>query len=234
MSVATPVLERRTETEEETPVRRYPTREEDALHNSLIGERYAKLINPEFTMRDLRAEDVSATAQEPVQEEAQPKVEPAKPELITNARADSYIFRADSFVNNNKTQPETAVQNSEEEENEDLRPTSTTIQYKTTDVKKTEEEGKISNVSAEKRVGLSKRDKIIVAVVVSVIVALFVLIIVNSAIISGLNSDLSSLQSSLNNAHIGLGAIQDERSEYLLTLEEKVKTLAESLGMVKN
>lgn len=242
MAVATPVLER--------------TQQADELHNSLIRERYAKLINPETKLSDLKPQSAApvqeaaavdyATAEfvaaepAPVMEQAPVAYVQEKPYLVENARADADIFRADSAINRKVTvvqpqaQPQATAQiETVEEENEDLRPTSTTMQF-TTQAKSTAyEEGKIENTSAEKRISLSKRDKIAIAVVVAVIVALFALIIINSAIISGLNNDLSSLQSSLISAKMAYAGVSQDVADYNANLSETVRHLAESLGMVK-
>lgn len=242
MAVATPVLER--------------TQQADELHNSLIKERYAKLINPETKLSDLRPQSAApvqeaatvdyanaefvAAEPAPVMEQAPVAYVQEKPYLVENARADADIFRADSAINRKVTvvqpqaQPQATAQiETVEEENEDLRPTSTTMQF-TTQAKSTAyEEGKIENTSAEKRISLSKRDKIAIAVVVAVIVALFALIIINSAIISGLNNDLSSLQSSLISAKMAYAGVSQDVADYNANLSETVRHLAESLGMVK-
>lgn len=240
----TPVLERLADTKEDVSYDYTSQDKADQIHNALIKERYARLMNPALKRTDLSAdlneevsqpvnsvavEETSAAAQEiaPVQAPA--------PYLVQNARADADIFRADSFVNRvSDAQPEqTVISEIDEEENEDLKPTPTTIQYRTSALDMTMEEGTIENKSAGKRLSLSKRDKIIIAVVVSVIVALFALIIINSAIISNLNSDLGSLQSSLNNARNAYQKVNSEIADYNANLEETVRVLAESLGMVK-
>lgn len=233
MAVATPVLERRIGTEEEYDF--LSQRVADERHNAMISVNYAKLINPDTRRADILPSEPVAKA-EPIAEQAVVAA-PAhyeRPYLVENARADADIFRADSIINRRSAQLETVAQvDSEEEENEDLRPTLTTIQYKTTGEKKTVEEGVVSNSSAEKRLSLSKRDKIIIAVVVSVIVALFVLIIVNSAIISGINDDLSSLQSSLTSVRAAYTGVNDSINSYLENIGEAVEQFASKAGMVK-
>ncbi len=202
---------------------------EDEQHNAQISEIYARLISS-----TVNVDEVLGRTQQPVQ--AQPRNELfTKPYLVENARADAEIFRADSPVNRKveEMQPVMVAEDSEEE-NEDLRPTTTTIQYKTYGVKKTVEEGKIENTDAEKRAGLSKKEKIIIATIVSIIVAMFVLIIVNSAIISGINADLGSLQTSLTTVKASYAGISDEVNDILSNAGENVKDFALSLGMVKN
>lgn len=245
MAVATPVLERVSDTEETRVLNYNPTTEEDELHNSRISRNYQKLINPEATISDLLHPEVNDTyvpAEIKPQAPAAEPVEDKKEEIyrVESARTDSYLFRADSFLYQKEaTAQEEAIkevaaqEEADEEENEDLRPTATTIQYKTTGTKKTEEEGTFENKHAAKHVSFSKRDKIIIAVVVSVIVALFVLIVVNSAIITGLNNDLGSLQSSLNQARNVYQRVANEVTDYNSNLENTVNALAESLGMSK-
>ena len=231
MAVATPVLERKLNTEE-----RYASmRVADERHNAMISENYAKLINPEMNRNDLLPAE-SEVKHKAISEIAMPDA-PARSEevyLVENARADADIFRADSAINRRSTQLETVAQaDSSEEENEDLRPTLTTIQYRTIGEKKTVEEGVIRNDSSEKHISLSKRDKIIIAVVVSVIVALFVLIIVNSAIISGLNGDLSTLQSSLTDVKGAYAGVQDSVNSFQANISQAVEDFAMKYGMVK-
>ena len=201
-----PVLEREIDTEEKSYSRelfRDTLMTAEEKHNSKISYNYAKLINPELSLNEViernepvpRVEDFTASH---VNEE----VSSENVYLVENARADADLFRADSAINKRVDETENVTENAlqDEEENEDLRPTPTTIQYQTTNVKKVTEEGKISVKSEKKRIGFSKKDKIIIAVAVTVIIALFVLIIVNSAVISGLNSDVSALQNSLTEA----------------------------------
>ena len=236
MAVATPVLERNDSAE-----KNFGTALEtaDELHNSKIKENYARLINPDFKKEEAE-KSAAPVYEQPVYEQSFEvqknaySAAPEKPYLIEGARADADIFRADSPINRKFVQPEQVAQaESDDEENEDLRPTRTTIQYKTSDVKSTVEEGVIANNDAEKRTGLSKRDKIIIAVVVSVIVALFVLIIVNSAIISGLNNDLNSLQSSLTNVKAAYAGVSDEITSFQQGIAETVAQFARDNGMIK-
>ena len=239
MAVATPILERKIEeTREEVQYDYASQQRADEIHNSKIKEIYAQLINPETKMSDIKstAETKSASVQA-----VAPAVEALAVSedvyLVDNARADSDIFRADSIINRKANAiPEIDMESTQaflwDEENEDLMPTRTTMQY-TTIAKKKDEEGTIANTGAEKRISLTKRDKIIVGVVVAVIVALFVLVIVNSAIISGVNSDLGSLQSSLNSARAAYYSVTDQISDYQANFEDTLRSLAESLGMIK-
>ncbi|MDE5729425.1 MAG: hypothetical protein K2I20_04545 [Clostridia bacterium] len=245
MAYATPVLERNEVTEERKF--NYAPCMTDEEHNMRIKKNYAMLINPE-----MRLDDVLGRSVEEVKAAAPAEVAPAapviasapaapviieKPYRVENARADSPLFRADNPINrrilNVQKQVAEAQPSVEEEENEDLRPTPTTIQYKTTGVQNTVEEGKIANIGAEKRTSLNKKEKIIIAVVVSVIVALFALIIINSAIISNLNNDLSSLQSSLTDVRGAYSGVDAQVSGFASNLLETVRGFAESNGMIK-
>lgn len=241
MAVATPELERE---------------KLDKIHNERIREIYAKLIMPETKMSDLKSVEpvqqapvqdnhevyvpARETVQEyvPVQQVAQ-TVAPSQPEsrFVEDARTDAEIFRADSAINRKvsfvqaEAQPVVVAQ-PVEEENEDLRPTSTTMQY-TAENKSVNAEGTLENAPVKHRLSLTKRDKIVIAVVVSIIVTLFALIIINSAIISNLNSDLSSLQTSLNSASGAYERVTSEIADYESNFDEMLRALAESLGMIK-
>ncbi|MDE7082629.1 MAG: hypothetical protein K2O89_02880 [Clostridia bacterium] len=199
----------------------------DEQHNAQISEIYARLISSTSNVDEVLGRSQQKATPMPRNELF------AKPYLVENARADAEIFRADSPVNRKvmDMQPVMVAEDSEEE-SEDLRPTSTTIQYKTYGVNKTVEEGKIKNTDAEKRAGLSKKEKIIIATIVSVIIAMFVLIIVNSAIISGINADLGSLQSSLEVVKGSYAGISDEVAKTLENADKMATDFALSLGMI--
>jgi len=211
MSVDTPVLERRTQDTERDfqSYFRYNNQTADIqaedAHNARIRDNYAKLINPRNNI-----EDVFNRAQQPVAEEekAEEAVKPAepivqqRPYLVRNARADSEIFRADSPINQRLAARQMtfadvkAEVNSEDEdeENEDLRPTATTIQYRTvTNVKKQTAEMNAS------RFALTKSQKIAIVAAIAVVITLITLIIINAVIISGLNAEISELNSELEN-----------------------------------
>ena len=158
--------------------------------------------------------------------------------VVKNARANADIFRADSPVN----RPEqayaatpaqayeaaramaaaNAAPATEEEENEDLRPTPTTIQYQTigadgtviiNSAARTMQEGEVARPAEREepaKISLTKRDKVIIGVIVSLILAVFVLIIVNSAIISGLNSEIAAYE----------GMVSDVQSQYAAVAED--------------
>ena len=227
MSVAAPVLERKTDTNEREFERDYSqsVMTDEQRHNSLISENYAKLINPESKLKDIivkrdREEERDETA--------------SGVYLVRNARADADIFRADSALNRRVAIRSAVTVQGDEEENEDLRPTQTTIQYRTSEVKKTVEEGKIGIRQESKKLSLTKKDKIIIAVALSVIVALFVLIIVNSAVISNLNSEVSALQNTLTETQNVYVETNAAKQAYLEedNIREVVKDFAEENGMI--
>ena len=199
----------------------------DEQHNAQISEIYARLTSSTVNVDEILGRKQQVAAAEPRNELY------AEPYLVENARADSEIFRADSPINRRLMEMQPAmVATDSEEENEDLRPTSTTIQYKTYGAQKTVEEGKVENTNAEKRAGLSKKEKIIIAAVVSIIVAMLVLIIVNSAVISGINADLGSLQSSLEVVKGSYAGISDEVTNTLKGAAENATEYAFLNGMV--
>lgn len=249
MAIATPVLERLKEaTQKEVRSSYKQGNVEDELHNSRIRNAYQQLINPETKLSDLRsatpvqqAPEQVVQAYAPAQQVIEP-VAPVQPEIrfVEGARTDADLFRADSAINRRVTfvqteaNPVMAVQQSaSEEENEDSMPTVTTMQYNAVN-KESDIEGMLVNRSEEKQhIRLTKRDKVVIAVVVSIIVALFALIIVNSVIISGLNSDLGSLQTSLNSARGTYESVMGEIAEYQSNFDETLRALAESLGMIR-
>ena len=247
MAYATPVLERNEVTEERKF--NYAPRMTDEEHNMRIKKNYAMLINPEMRLDEVLGRSVEEVkAAEPAEVAPAVPVAPQiasapeapvvmeRPYRVENARADSPLFRADSPINRRILEvqkPVAEAQPCDEEENEDLRPTPTTIQYKTTGVQNTVEEGKIANIGAEKRTSLNKKEKIIIAVVVSAIIALFALIIINSAIISNLNNDLNSLQSSLTDVRGTYYSVNSQVSGFANNLLETVREFAENNGMIK-
>lgn len=213
MAVATPVLERKSSDKEESVVSRtYRTSSviSDEAHNARIKDNYARLINPDNKIEDIFAQSyVAAPEAVPVRREAAEPVE-VKPYLVENARADADIFRADSAINRASAVADvaavasstvtdtvgavTVVDQAEEDENEDLRPTKTTIQYRT--VGETDKTAK--QETAEKRGQvLGKKEKIIIATFVSLVIVLFSLVIINSAIIANFESDIAAIQNGI-------------------------------------
>ncbi len=238
MAVSTPVLER--ELTREKPNTEFAARiSADEEHNSRIKKNYAMLINPEAKLDEVlgrsetEAKSVSVQAVAPIVSAREIAIE-RKPYFVENARATAAIFRADSPVNKLAADRLMSVsQESEDEESEDLRPTPTTIQYKTSGVQNSIVKSQAENVSAEKRSALSRKEKIAIAVVAAVIVALIVMVIINSAIISGINSELSTLQSTLTTVKGTYGGINDQINSFAENLTETVENFAYNHGMVR-
>lgn len=240
MAVATPILERRKEeTPEEVEYTYTLNQTEDEIHNSKIREIYARLIKPETTMSDLKPAPAEPEQAEFVNFEPVQLAAPVQNEVyqVEGARTNAELFRADSAINRKVTfaeveaQPVEAVQLSEEE-NEDLVPTRTTMQY-TSANKAVDEVGAIVTQSSKKRMILSKRDKAIIAAVISVIVALLTLIIVNSVIISSVNKDISTLQSSLEEARNSYEYVSEELAQEEANFESRLEEFARQNGMTK-
>ncbi len=195
MAIATPVLERKLNITSNVAVNNdYGYRSvTDEQHNARIKDNYARLINPDVALSDLIAS---------VEMPAPKKVEPViaatpvqeRPYLVTNARADSALFRADSYVNQKVETAQTAT--NEEEENEDLRPTLTTQRYRTIE-RKTENQATVNKST----VNIGKREKIIISAFVSIVIALFALVIINSAIISGLQNQVNQTKMEYQNTY---------------------------------
>ncbi len=247
MAIA-PVLERISSVDEKEFVYNVPLTK-DEVHNSRISDNYAKLINPETHIDEMLGR--SAELEKPVTVEAEKSTASApaasayrapafaKVELVESARTSSDIFRADSAINAKPVSVNATVNTKmvsgavDEEEDEDLRPTQTTIQYKTSAVLSSSEEGKITNYGADRRFTFTKKQKITVAVIVSVIVALFTLIIVNSIIISGINGDISSLDASLSSVKASYAYVEEQLDNAKENIDIAVENYAKENNMVK-
>lgn len=232
MAVATPVLER-TKVDERRAYRP-AIKLTEAEHNARISSAYKMLIDPKCNTDQV----LGRTAVQEYVPEREEVVAPARvaeiPAMVQSARTNAAIFRADSPVNQRAVQSAAIVAEAEtEEENEDLRPTQTTIQYRTKGVQASVEEGKITNVGAEKRTGLGKKEKIVIAVVVSVIVAILALIIINSAVISSINSEISSLQSSLTTVKATYNGVNDQISLFKDNISDALEQFIVNNNMVK-
>lgn len=245
MAVA-PVLERTQATQENQTFKGFAAFKNDDAHNAQISSIYAKLINPSAGIDEIlgrraeqqREECSDGGAVMPAVEPVQSRVEEVqRPYRVENARADSYIFRADNAVNRKFLNAQAAetetTETADEEENEDLRPTPTTIQYKTAGVRHEVENGKISNTGVQKQSLFTRREKIVIAVAVAVIVALFVLIIVNSAVISNLSQSMDVLQNSLADVKTQYEEINGAIAEYTADPAALAEEFALLSGMVK-
>lgn len=223
MAADTPVLEHR-------PVEKFRTQfstqaymdciNEEEKHNARIRDTYARLINPDCKIEDVIS---GAPKQEIIEDHSVEEVAPVRPYLVENARADADIFRADSPINkasaSNAAAKETDVFDSEEED-EDLRPTPTTIQYQT--IGRASAKNEIKASVGKKEHILGKKEKIIIAVFIGVVLALLTLVIVNSSIIAGLNADIASVESEIITVRGALAGVNSSISEIV---PETVKNL---------
>ncbi len=235
MAAETPVLERSPEDKLRMPFsgnRSYEDCFDDEKeHNANIRSYFLKLIDPDSTVDDVfghnevkdnapEEESFKETHFEKAEIAPAPAVREAAytdPYLVKNARADSVLFNAESAINRIKRteMEEFNVANDansadSEEENEDLRPTPTTIQYKTID--KANAKSGLKSSTGKKTV-LGKKEIIIIAVVVTVIVALLALVILNSTIIAGLNRDIAAVQNDLTAARAALAGVNASISD---------------------
>lgn len=217
MAIATPVLEKKVKFTEDGKLQvgtyRSNVMTQDERHNARIRDNYQRLINPDCSISDV----FNGMRQE---ETVQPLTVATvkEPYLVENARASASIFRADNPINqrNVNVVPVVAAQEETEEENEDLRPTATTAQYKTVGVENTEKlvDSTVVN-NAKTTVVIGKREKIIIGAVIAVIVALLTLVIVNSAIIANLNGELATLENSLYNVQTVFGEVSNQITDAL-------------------
>lgn len=225
MAVETPVLERVT-TEKHVKECAVPSRMEfleEEEHNARIRDTYARLINPDSKIEDVFSRTLKEQYASKAAEEVKPgqKAEPQAQYRVENARANSALFRADSAINAKKEEVvevpakpiAVAKAATVEEDDEDLRPTPTTIQYQT--VGKQGVQQRVSSTSESKKHMLCKREKIIIAVFVAVVVALLVLVVVNSAIISNLNSDIATVQNGITTVRGALAGVNGEIEEII-------------------
>ncbi len=229
MAVATPVLERKIISDKTSETVTYQGRSMSAeeIHNSRISENYSRLINPDYTIADMfgeREKEAAPAVYEPVQLAAAP----VKPYLVENARATADIFRADSSVNKKAEMAVAPAQNTEEEENEDLRPTPTTIQYKT--LGESNKKTTVKIASSEKEHILGKKEKIIIAAFVGIVIALFALIIINSAVIANLHGEISALEHGITTVRGALAGVNSEISAIISP--ESIAQFAQDHGLV--
>lgn len=217
MAVDTPVLENRVNEKnvnEVVPARRINLTEEE--HNARIKDTYARLINPNYNRVEDVFDNTAKTVEAPVMHsEPVQAAAPAesKPYFVENARATAAIFRADSAINASVAQPEVMAAPAAEEENEDLRPTSTTIQYQTIGKADT----KIKSVTDKRAHTFGKKEKILLAAFVVIIVALITLVIVNSAIINNLNSEIATVQDKIVSVRGAINGVTSNMEQTLLT-----------------
>lgn len=213
MAAETPVLERKSEEKLRTynVAQPYSDSVEEEIHNARIRDNYARLINPESKISDIFSANDKKEAVE-VKAVVAAKA-PARPYLVENARADSALFRADNPIN--RAQASVGTVNVDEldleDEDEDLRPTSTTIQYQT--IGRTNPNKAINSSANKKGRPLTKKEKLVIAIYVCVIVALLALVVINSYIISGLSANIASVQSDITAVRGALAGVNSSIAE---------------------
>lgn len=217
----TPVLERRTSSAQQDERDYAATSRTDNVNaarvNAAQREAYEKLINPNLSidevLGDRRTMAVNKETTAYTAPRATARVEEAKPYLVTGARANSALFRADSAINRVAAVDNIAVQVDEEEE-DDLRPTATTRQYRTVDV---EQQKSVSHAKIHLKdvIKLDKRQKIMVVVFASIIVGLILLVAINAIIIANLNYDIAQTQSKIAEINIEIAKSEQTLKESL-------------------
>lgn len=196
------------------------TEEQRALNfNSRISENYQKLINPELT----RAEEIMGESEPqpaPVYDSAEayaratlyPEREQEAPQFVHH-RVDGDIFRADSAINARAQAPVQEVarpayapayeeqapayeENPYAEENEDLTPTATTIQYRTD----LYAEERPAAAEGKKRFAMTAKGKLLMAVYAVVVAVVLALIIINTSVLRTLDDSVAAREAELNAA----------------------------------
>ncbi len=227
MAADTPVMERTTN--EKVFARSYTGYGQadyvsEQAHNARIKDTYARLIDPNNSLEDVFAREEKAMAR-PVENTVAeaPRAEAVRaeaPYLVHNARATADIFRANSAYNRVGSVAQAEVAAYPAEEDEDLRPTSTTIQYQTLDEAK--KDTRVYSVSESKRAILGKKEKTIIAVFVAVVIALLTLVVINSAVIASLEDQIASVQSNIDTVR---GAIAGVNASISDIISEGAKSL---------
>ena len=111
---------------------------------------------------------------------------------------------------------------------EDIRPTSTTMQFG--DDADVDIRNEAKNVTTpEKSYRLSTKGKIIIALYSVVVALVFALIIINTTMLSAIRGDISTARVKLNNVRVEY----EESLDKLQELEDLVPERAEELGMIK-
>lgn len=111
---------------------------------------------------------------------------------------------------------------------EDIRPTSTTMQFGDDADVDIRNEAK-TLVKNEKSFALSTKGKIIIALYSVVVALVFALIIINTTMLSAIRGDISSARVKLNNVRVEY----QESLDRLQDLEDLVPERAEELGMIR-
>lgn len=195
------------------------TEEQKALKfNSRISQNYQNLINPDLKKaEDIMGGAVEAPAYETPEAYARATLYPERTEesapRFQHQRVTEDLFRADSPINAPRTdagyeavdfsQPvfapqeeytQQAEQAYAEETNEDLKPTATTIQYRSelySDEKRTV-------VEEKKGYALTAKGKLLLAVYAVVVVIVLALIIVNTSVLKNIDTETAAYEAQLS------------------------------------
>ena len=229
------------------------TEDQKALHfNARISENYQKLINPDFKSAEEIAVEApvfmpqqqaqSAFMPERQAESAyvqQPAAAPERARVSDIFRADSPIRSAGLDFAEPTVYAEPAEAPSEPvqefapqeqfyaEETEDLRPTATTIQYRS-DLFENEKQ----TVSEEKkRYSLTAKGKLLMAVYALVVVVILALIIVNTSVLRTLDQDVAAQEARLSEVMAEQSDVQSYIDE--ITSDDYIISWAEDNGFVR-
>lgn len=222
--------------------------------NSKISENYQKLINPDYRGADDIADSRAAESAQPVfatqeeyamatlyperlQEQGQEQLQEQQQTAprFEHHRVTSDLFRADSPMNSQTAYAEPALQSApvyeeqgyaEEIESADLKPTETTIQYRT-DLYREEKQ----TVTEERKGALSAKGKLLMAIYAIVVVVVLALIIVNTSVLRTLDSEMALKEAQLS-ASIARYEEVLENVE-IATSEDTILAWGEANGMYK-
>ena len=214
------------------------TEEQKAIRfNSRIADNYQRLINPEYHKAEEIAPELRAAEEEtfaparPVFDAA-PAFEPVRqpeqtaygygerltvnsPVFGAEARTAEYAAPQEAPVQEFVQTPDFASYDYEQapaytEEEADLMPTSTTIQYKSDLF----EEEKPVEVEEKKGYALTAKGKLLMAVYAVVVVVILALIIINTSVLKTLDADIADQQEALNAVISQSQQLRDE-ADYL-------------------
>lgn len=227
------------------------TEEQKALRfNSRISENYQKLINPEYS----RAEDFAAPAEQasaedifargafdsaPAFEQVPAYQAPAfqqapvaerlsvqSPVFGQEARAAVYEAPAEAPVYTEQAYEQQAPAYAEEDA--DLMPTATTIQYRSDLF---EDEKPVAAVEEKKRYALTSKGKLLMAVYALVVVVILALIIINTSVLKTLDGDVAEQEARLSETMSQSQAVKDDIDYY--SSDEFIIEWAESNGYTR-
>ena len=227
------------------------TEDQKALHfNARISENYQKLINPDFkSAEEIAVEAPVFMPQQQAQSAFMPERQAESAYVQQPAAAPerarvSDIFRADSpirFAGLDFAEPTVYAEPAEApsepvqefapqeqfyaEETEDLRPTATTIQYRS-DLYENE---KPTAVEEKKGYSMTTKGKLLMAVYALVVVVILALIIINTSVIKSLDAETALRERQLSEAASQYQTLRDEIDH--LTSEESIIDRAEDIGM---